>query len=201
MNIVVCSDGRCGSLWLTFAIAHKLKRSFGWLDEGLCENTVHMTHVFELIESFDGLVIHSTRRNALDHFIATVFYDRVMCKDEEWVNFSNSIGIWSHIHDDEKRKPILTKKFKEMVERTRIRVYRKEFEDFMQARNKNKQFINAYGGLKHTIYYEDLFDGITIPELSIGTISFEQKGIFAKLPYDKTDIVTNYKEIEEWFIN
>ena len=199
MNIVLCSDGRCGSLWLAFTIGQKLRKSFGWLDEGFPEEQINMTHVFSLIENFEGVVIHCTRRNIIEHFIATVFYDRIMKEDKEWVNFANVIGIPSHIHNDDKRRPVLIQKFRELVERTKFTVYKSEFEEFIKIKKQNEQIIESYPGHKQTIYYEDLFEGVDIPSLELKNITFKQRGAFVKLPYDKKEITVNYSEIETWF--
>jgi hypothetical protein len=153
-----------------------------WLARML--NAEH-THEFELLAGMNEFVIRTARRDQYEQFLSFRFM--MERKKDGWrhphISFPKSVG-----------------KFQEMLNLPPITVTKEQVDEWKRWQiERNDQWSN-YQGQKQTIYYEELFEGVAIPELNISYISFKQGGEFQKLPYNKEEHFTNTKQVREWLV-
>ena len=90
--------------------------------------------------------------------------------------------------------------FDKLVRVAPIEVRIEEVREFLDLKVRRDRLWDTFDKPKRTIYYEDLFGGIEIPELSIARLSFADGGGYAKLPYNKEQVVLNAVEVRQWLM-
>ena len=183
-NIWVFSEERSGSSWLGKEIATRFGKEHRGVDVFEEDSSlIHQTHEFEFLELITNpIVIHTTRRDLYQHFLSYAFF--VQRKKDGWLR--------CHIADDYNAQ-----NFQHILTLPPFRVTKDQFDEWMMWKKLRKQQLDAYQGIKQTVYYEDLFDGIHIEQLGM-SFAFKDGGAFRKLPYLKEDHIVNFHEIKGW---
>lgn len=183
-NVWVFAEERSGSSWLSRELAVRLGKQYWGVDEfEVNPNWVHQTHEFEFLERIDDFVIRTTRRNKYEHFLSYKFF------------IERQKQGWKHPHISH---PPGVERFQKMLELPPITVSKEDVEQWLAMNRERKRQWANYKYPKQTIYYEDLFEGVSIPELKIDLISFKQGGQLQKLPYNKEEHFTNAEQVREW---
>lgn len=204
-QIWVFKEGRSGSTWFCRTLAEKLNRptlhferyyDLDYSDDGVetfrknisnlkDSSILYATHYLNLLSYSDlldpdTLLIRTTRRNKADHCMSKLAWQMFPTKSKH--NFTDEQKNTKGFYD----KPVT--------------ILKQQVKKVMETLKKHDDFWNMYAKNFHNIIvpYEDLHEGVNITGLDI-TIKFSDNTEFTKkLPYDKSQIFTNYAQIVEW---
>lgn len=204
-QIWVFKEGRSGSTWFCNTLSQKLNRSalhfetyysLDFYDDGIetFKNNInnlkdskvmyasHYLHLLEYSNLLDpnSIFIRTTRRNKADHCMSKLAWRMFpVMPRHSYVSEVDSMKEF-----DSKPVVILKQDVK------KIMVFLKKHDDYWN--NYARNFDNFI------VAYEDLHEGITIPQLDI-SIKFTDNTIsLKKLPYDKKKVFANYDQIVDW---
>jgi len=189
MNVWVFAEERTGSSWLSLEISKRLNLKYGYVESLISTyDTVIHTHNFQLLkDDIKDIVICTTRKNVFEHMLSYIFLYRTKITNPEFYNDPHIYyGNFKMSYD-----------FQKMIEHMKIEIDKKEILDFINLKKERIQLLNEYKP-NYIIYYEDLYKGISIPELGLNNIKFSDGGIMEKLPYDKRKIFVNWQQAENW---
>jgi hypothetical protein len=201
----IFKEGRSGSTWFCNALAQKINRKafhfehyYGleYSDDGVetfkskvsdmkDPSLMYATHYLHLLEYSDlldpdSIFIRTTRRNKADHCMSKLAWRMFPSMPKHrYVNETNA-------DTEVKHKPvvILKQDVKKVME------FLKKHDDYWTT--YSKKFDNF------VVAYEDLNEGVTIPQLDIN-IKFSDNTIsLKKLPYEKSEVFANYDQIVDW---
>ena len=185
-NIWVFSEERSGSSWLSRELARRIGKQHVGVDE-FVENQewVHHTHKFKFLESITNpVVIRTSRKDQFQHFLSYSLF------------IYGTANGWRHPHIS---CPKSVDGFRQLLRLPKLSIAQAGIEYWIDLKHQRNRLWEAYPGEKQTVYYEDLFEGVSIPALGIMNIRFSDGGDFQKLPYAKEDHIANIDEVKAWF--
>lgn len=193
MNIWVFAEERSGSTWLCAELANKLNKPFVYLDSyHVCLGAIHQTHNFEVLQKgIDGIILRTTRKDSIEHMLSYIFLARMKVLNPEWWEFPH---VWKDSIEAE-----IT--FKKIIDELNIEITENEVKDYIDLKKQRDKLWDAYSKPKQTIFYEDLHNGVDIPELNLSGITFRTGGKFKKLLWDKRSVIRNSDQASIWYEN
>ena len=202
-QVWIFKEGRSGSTWFCKTLSSKINRpalhfekhfGLGYHDDGIetfknnidklkDAGTLYASHYLHLLEYSnlldpDSVFIRTTRRNKAEHCMSKLTYKMLTALPKHY--YVNGPEL------DYSFKPvtILKQEVKKSME------FLKKHDDYWK--NYAKDFDNF------VVAYEDLYEGVTIPQLDV-SIKFADNMTFTKkLPYGKEKLFANYDQIVEW---
>lgn len=210
-------EPRSGSSWLSHVLKHKLARTAIHIDkpchwlarDGIpligqvssekivqelqSYTDVHAfygTHRFELLTELGvyraPVIIRSIRRTIVEQVLSEMTVD---------------ISGWrvTHRHRDPDRDALSANMFKILIKNP-VAVLKQSLVKYMQKIKQRDELWNEYSRnyQNHTIVYEDLAQGVSLPVYS-GTIKFgDYDDFIVKTPDYKKDLFVNYDQIVGW---
>lgn len=190
MIVWLFAEERSGSTWLITTIATMLELPFSYVEQdGAMTHGVHQTHSFERLKYARGVLLRTTRRDVPEHFLSWAILKRAKTAHAAWYEhpFMPRTG---HRDRDLQRLDALCK--------DRFAVSRDDVDEFLELKANRNRLWDEKDAVKQTIYYEDLFTGVDIPQLSLKNFGFHLRGGYEKIPYDKRDVIVNWQEATNW---
>ena len=207
-------ETRSGSTWLAGYLCSKLNRTSIFLEEDLPKsmtlddkikrlsgrkqlesdrNVIIHTHIYELtkiLHEYDNpIVLRCSRKNKFEQFLS-------------WcgIKYSNY-----KFYNLQKQQNIFDTRLYEKFISKKIQITKQDYLEWcdyeLDRIDKSWAFVKPFEN--HTVYYEDMLDGTAnIPNLDLYNIKMNNDGSILKLPENyKKNMIINYNEIKEWFIN
>ena len=146
--------------------------------------STHFFHILPSIECLDNpYLIRTTRRNKAEHCMSLLYFNIHMHKFHH-VFADNSIGYDYFL--ETLNNPIIV--LKQQVEKVMLSL--KKNDDYWNQFSKN--YDNC------VIVYEDLFEGIDLPQFNMSFKFSEHNEFVLKTPDYKKKFFANYEQIIEW---
>jgi hypothetical protein len=190
MTIWLFAEERSGSTWLITHIAGMLNLPFAYIEQdGTVPDGVHQTHSFDRLKDAHGVLLRSTRKDVFEHFLSWIIMDRAKTAHPEWYSHPFMQRGSARDRDLDRLTEVCADKFD---------VVRGDIQRFLVLKKARNIAWDAKNAVKQTIFYEDLIEGVSIPELGIDRIAFSDGGLYDKLPYDKWAVITNTDQALQW---
>lgn len=190
MTIWLFAEERSGSTWIITTIATMLQMPFAYVEQdGIVPDGVHQTHDFSRLVDAHGVLLRTTRRDVGEHFLSWAILTRARTKHSAWYEHPFMPRSGQRGYAIEMIKKLSDDKFS---------VAREDVQRFLDLKRERNRLWDGKAAEKQTIFYEDLFNGIDIPQLSLKNFGFNLLGNYEKIPYNKRDVVVNWQEAANW---
>ena len=190
MIVWLFAEERSGSTWLITTIASVLNLPFSYVEQdGVMRDGVHQTHSFERLKDAHGVLLRTTRRDVSEHFLSWAILNRAKAAHPAWYEhpFMSRAG-----QRDSDRQRL------DMLRKDKFVVTRADVHEFLEIKAERSRLWDEKRAEKQTIFYEDLFQGVDIPQLSLKNFGFHLLGEYEKIPYNKRDVIANWQEATNW---
>jgi hypothetical protein len=212
MTVWIFSEERSGSSWLSEEISKKLNLPFldvikllssdflickeynsnnsSYITSSIKNNAVFHCHFFHLLKKdINGVILRTTRRLSFEQLLSY----RIM---HESKNVNPKFYDYPHVNSNNIE---MAQNFEKMINTMEINMSEEEVIEYIKRKKERNALWEEFSKNKQTIYYEDLYRGIDIPELNLKNIKFSDGGFSEKLKYDKRSVIKNWKQAEIWF--
>ena len=212
MTVWVFSEERSGSSWLSDEISRRLNlpcldvmkvlssdllvcKGYNSINSkhitaSIRNNAVFHCHFFHLLKKdIDGIILRTTRRMTFEQMLSY----RIVYESK---NKNPKFYYYPHVHVNNTE---MDYNFQQMITTMEIELYEDEVIEYVKLKKERNLLWDEFSKNKQTIYYEDLYRGIDIPELNLKNIKFSDGGFSEKLKYDKRSVIKNWKQAEIWF--
>ena len=190
MIVWLFAEERSGSTWLITTIATMLKLPFSYREQdGERTEGVVQTHTFDYLKEAHGVLLRTTRRDVPEHFLSWAILNRAKSAHKDWYQHPFMSRDGGRERDLQRLDVLRNDKFE---------VTRADVHEFLELKRTRNKLWDAKDAEKQTIYYEDLFTGVDIPQLSLKNFGFHLLGGFEKIPYDKREMIANWQEATNW---
>ncbi len=185
-SIYVVAEERTGSTWLTDQLATQLGRNVAYIENSTTDSVNKQR--LQIIESDPKKYLAKNK----------VFQTHLFPVIEVLERFDQEILILRTA-----RKDVLEQMLSYFILAKGPFSYARNIsKEEVQAYLDNRRFRNELFAqselLKQVIYYEDLFEGVFIPALSL-SVNFSQSSRFKKNDTENSKYFSNYEQIAEWF--
>jgi hypothetical protein len=204
-------EPRSGSSWLSHVLKHKLARADIHVDPELIgqvpidqmgtellsgrlgytdTNAFYCTHRFELLAGLavyqDPIIIRSVRRNIAEQVLSEMTAD---------------LSGWhlTHRYRDPSRNALSVNTYNNLIKNP-VEVFKQDLIKYMRKVKRRDELWDMYSSKyeNHTIVYEDLAQGVSLPVFE-GTIKFgDYDDYIVKTPDYKRDLFVNYDQVVGW---
>ena len=162
------------------------------------KSVINFTHTFDLLEALELydeplFILRTVRKDLLEQALSYIFMNRTQENHKDFYRFPNI-----YLADNGTPQDYI---FNNAINDNHlIQVEKQEILDFIKLKRNRETLWKKYSSKyeTQTIYYEDLYNGVDVPQLELNNIYFGKDDSTIKLPYDKKSLFVNYNEIEEW---
>ena len=185
--IWVFAEERSGSTWFCETLSVKLGKSFTYLERLEPENDhIHQTHNFSWVSQVDGVLLRTTRRDKLEHFLSVALLNSVA--HTQW---------WHRPHVFRQHYKTDAAALAEVFPGEPLTVSESDVDAYFEKLRERDRLWACRHQAGQVIHYEDLDKGVFVEALGV-SIGFSDSDITVKLPYSKRDLIANIQQVETW---